>query len=164
VLSQADELQAALRCDRPHCACSTRRGPWHCPSHFPDRHPSLAITERKGKVLFICRSGCSQTEVLDGLRSRGLWRPASAVSGVAAAGPRRHVGDEAQREPWARPGVLDLYCIADGIRQRHSCADHLRRTVTRAGDCERAWDDAAVAAAYDLDANRIENDFDEAMK
>lgn len=60
-------------------ALGGRRGRCRCPSH-PDKHPSLDVKERDGKVLFICRAGCSQREVLDALRARGLWaqREASA--------------------------------------------------------------------------------------
>lgn len=65
----------------------TLRG-WNakCPAH-PDRHPSLNITETPdGRVLVHCWSGCSQTEVIDTLRERGLWSPSSSSSPVQ--GPR----------------------------------------------------------------------------
>ncbi len=45
-----------------------------CPAH-PDKHPSLSIDEtRDGKVLFHCHAGCSQDDVIDALRDRGLWQ------------------------------------------------------------------------------------------
>ncbi len=43
-----------------------------CPSH-QDKSPSLSVTEKGGKVLAHCFGGCSQTDVIDALRSRGLW-------------------------------------------------------------------------------------------
>ena len=43
-----------------------------CPAH-DDRSPSLSITEASDKVLVHCFSGCSQEEVLDALKSRGMW-------------------------------------------------------------------------------------------
>ena len=43
-----------------------------CPAH-DDKTPSLSITEAKDKVLVHCFSGCSQTDVIDALRSQGLW-------------------------------------------------------------------------------------------
>ena len=43
-----------------------------CPAH-DDKHPSLSITDAKDKVLVHCFSGCSQTDVIDALRSQGLW-------------------------------------------------------------------------------------------
>jgi hypothetical protein len=47
-----------------------------CLAH-DDRHPSLHIKDTAdGRILFICRSGCTQAEVLDSLRARGLWKPA----------------------------------------------------------------------------------------
>jgi len=44
-----------------------------CPAHA-DKHPSLSIDEgRDGKVLLHCHAGCTQDEVIDALRDRGLW-------------------------------------------------------------------------------------------
>ena len=44
-----------------------------CPAH-DDKHPSLSITDAKDKVLVHCFSGCSQTDVINALRSQGLWQ------------------------------------------------------------------------------------------
>ena len=43
-----------------------------CPAH-DDHDPSLSITEKNGKVLFVCRAGCDQGAVLDALRACGVW-------------------------------------------------------------------------------------------
>jgi DNA primase len=43
-----------------------------CPAH-DDRNPSLAIREVDGKLLFHCHAGCSQREVIEALKARGLW-------------------------------------------------------------------------------------------
>ena len=44
-----------------------------CPAH-DDRNPSLSIsTGKDGKVLLRCHAGCDQAQVIDALRSRGLW-------------------------------------------------------------------------------------------
>jgi hypothetical protein len=55
-----------------HCGRGYRArcvGPGH-----DDRHPSLDIEDRDGKVLLIDRSGrCTQDEIIDALRARGLW-------------------------------------------------------------------------------------------
>ena len=45
-----------------------------CPAH-DDRNPSLSIAEVDGKVLLHCHAGCTQRDVLDELRARGLWGP-----------------------------------------------------------------------------------------
>ena len=46
-----------------------------CPVHN-DRTPSLSITEDKtGKVLVRCHAGCGQSDVIQMLRSLGLWEP-----------------------------------------------------------------------------------------
>ena len=62
-----------------------------CPAHN-DKHPSLSIDEgRDGKVLVVCRAGCSQAALIDTLRQRGLWpehRPGEAHVHAHGAGPK----------------------------------------------------------------------------
>lgn len=51
-------------------------GGWiaRCPAH-DDRKPSLSISEgADGKVLICCHAGCSQKNVIEILRSSGLWK------------------------------------------------------------------------------------------
>lgn len=43
-----------------------------CPAHL-DENPSLSLTDRNGRTLLFCHSGCSQEAVLHALRARGLW-------------------------------------------------------------------------------------------
>jgi 5S rRNA maturation endonuclease (ribonuclease M5) len=43
-----------------------------CPAH-DDRNPSLAIREKDGKVLVHCHAGCNQRDVIEALRSMGVW-------------------------------------------------------------------------------------------
>jgi putative DNA primase/helicase len=45
-----------------------------CPAH-DDRNPSLSISEVDGKVLVHCQAGCPQRDVIETLKSRGLWHP-----------------------------------------------------------------------------------------
>ncbi len=51
----------------------TSRG-WRarCPGHN-DQHPSLDLEDRDGRVLFVCRAGCTQAEIIAALRERSLW-------------------------------------------------------------------------------------------
>jgi putative DNA primase/helicase len=49
-----------------------RTGMCRCPAH-DDKHPSLSVTERDGKVLVRCFAGCSQDEVIAALRHCDLW-------------------------------------------------------------------------------------------
>ena len=50
-----------------------------CPAHEDDK-PSLSIGEADGKILLHCHAGCSQRDVIDALRSRGLWDTAPATT------------------------------------------------------------------------------------
>jgi hypothetical protein len=58
-------------------------GGWRakCPSHN-DNDPSFDITTgESGKVVFICRAGCTNDQVLDALKRRGLWPEREASHG-----------------------------------------------------------------------------------
>jgi len=44
-----------------------------CPAH-DDSNPSLSIKELDGKVLLHCHAGCTQGDVIDALKVRGLWQ------------------------------------------------------------------------------------------
>ena len=43
-----------------------------CVAH-DDSSPSLAVKDKDGKVLVHCHAGCSQRDVIEALKSRGLW-------------------------------------------------------------------------------------------
>jgi putative DNA primase/helicase len=78
-----------------------------CPAH-DDRHPSLALTERDGRVLFRCWSGCSQDEVIAALKARGLWRGREASDRPRRARPHP-VDDSTPRDPlkaWRRASPM----------------------------------------------------------
>lgn len=72
----ARDLLAALACARSRCTCQRSRdrgyGNTHCPAH-EDGSPSLTVTERNGRVLVNCKSGCGQREVIEALKERQLW-------------------------------------------------------------------------------------------
>ncbi len=61
----------------------------HCPAH-DDRHPSFSIDERNGHLLFRCRAGCPQAEVIAALRRRGLWGRGRLGAAPIAAAKQRH--------------------------------------------------------------------------
>src|ERR1035437_5253910 len=46
-----------------------------CPGH-DDHTPSLSIREVDGKILVHCLAGCSQRDVIEVLKARGLWEAA----------------------------------------------------------------------------------------
>lgn len=52
-----------------------------CPGH-PDRHASLSITEKEGKVLLKCHAGCSYEKIIQALGIDGVGLSGSAGSKV----------------------------------------------------------------------------------
>ncbi len=53
----------------------------HCLAH-DDRTPSLALNDSPdGKVLIHCHAGCSQADVIAGLKARGLWSAGATAQG-----------------------------------------------------------------------------------
>jgi hypothetical protein len=61
-----------------------------------DSNPSLSVSDRGGKVLVHCFSGCSQADVIQALRSQGLWpererRDRHPADLVRYAERRRHI-------------------------------------------------------------------------
>jgi hypothetical protein len=44
-----------------------------CAAH-EDSTPSLSIREHEGKILLHCHAGCSQRDVIEALKARGLWQ------------------------------------------------------------------------------------------
>ena len=72
-----------------------------CPAH-PDRNPSLSIsTGCNGRALVHCFAGCSQDQVIDALKGRGLWH--SNIEVFHPAQEQRHFErDDASRIEYAR--------------------------------------------------------------
>lgn len=71
---------------------ATREGKeWRCfcPAHDDKRHPSLSIRDGdNGKPLLICRSGCTQEQVIEALRKLGLWHyPSNGSNGSGTHKP-----------------------------------------------------------------------------
>ena len=120
---RAEDIARALKGSR-----SSKGWICRCPAH-DDHHPSLGLAEtRDAKILIKCWSGCSQGEVLDALRRRGLW-DGKAREMSQAGTPRALV---AEREkllkpsdpmkswrnagPWVRSSPADVYLERRGIR------------------------------------------------
>jgi hypothetical protein len=53
----------------------------------------------------------------------------------------------ARRQPWAAPGVIDIYTINDHIRARRRRAETNRRVATEMGPWDETWDLLEAAAA-----------------
>lgn len=80
------DLAQGLRCGQPNCPCQRTNGTQavvHCPAH-DDQHPSLSVTDKNGKLLVSCKTGCPQDAVIDALRVRGLWGEKPAERRVVA--------------------------------------------------------------------------------
>jgi hypothetical protein len=153
----ADDLQAALKCGAARCACARPRGPWHCPAH-DDHRPSFAITRRAERVLFICRAGCRQEDVIDALRARGLWGTSQHVASARPApslleGARTDVAAHERSAEARRAPHRPAWAAADGYRQTLREVAAARALATKAGaDADGVWDMLALAARAEIDA------------
>jgi hypothetical protein len=95
-----------------------------CPAH-DDRTPSLAITERDGRLLVHCFAGCEQSAVIAALRDRGLWASREWTSREREAWRREHERRrEAQR--FARAARL----LAERVLEALPFHDPDRRDLT----------------------------------
>lgn len=69
---------SAQSCSRLRCVCHDSErdghGLTHCVAH-DDSNPSMNVSEKDGKILLKCHSGCSQESVWNALRSRDLLDP-----------------------------------------------------------------------------------------
>jgi hypothetical protein len=167
----AAEIRSALACDRSGCGCRRGRAT-HCPSH-DDRLPSFYIDERGDHVLFICRAGCRQTDVLEALRTRGLWRahqhaaPGRSLQESPLVAARRQVLADARAQRWADEGIRLLYEISDWIRSSRRHIDTLRDTVaplgSRAEHIEAAQTILAAAASLETFTNAVESELDDIL-
>lgn len=63
-------IRRALMCGKSGCACA--KGPnVHCPAH-EDAHPSLTLSVVRNRVLWNCKTNCSQAVVTEALKALGL--------------------------------------------------------------------------------------------
>ena len=101
------------------------------PGHV-DKHPSLRISERNGKVLVRCWSGCDQRDVIDELRHRGLW--GGPLNGWHYAGGAYASSDKPKdpmkawrsAAPFVRGSAVDVYLKNRGLDITDDEASSLR--------------------------------------
>ena len=109
-----DTIRKALQCERSGCPCRSSSGKVHCPHHDPnrtDQTPSLSLDEgADGTLLWKCFNGCSQDDVTEALRDRGLCRE------------MWHNGDGRKRRP---KGKETRYEVRD--TEGHMVAVHVRK-------------------------------------
>lgn len=103
-----------------------RRGTCRCPAH-DDRTPSMSVTEtRDGRPLVHCHANCTQTMLIEALRSRGLWDGGAKVDpsypGFLTKPHDGHTNrDDRERQQYAR----DLWDKSNPIKGTIA-ADYLR--------------------------------------
>ncbi len=111
-------------------------------------------------MLVRCRVGCSQDDVLDGLRARGLW-PSSSSRVTRPTRPpapleeaRERVLARARRRlPWE---LTIIYGVADQIRRQHRLVERVRALATQRGPDEIAWKALAGAARLETLTRALE--------
>ena len=113
-------IAQGLACGKPSCPCaktaSTENGVTHCPctSHGKlqgDKNPSLSISVVNGKPLWHCKAACTQDEVADALRKRGLWPDDETRSER-----RRQQEVNGKRPRWPAHNAQTLEFVSDHVR------------------------------------------------
>lgn len=112
-----------------------------CPAH-EDHTPSLSLRESNGKILVRCHAGCTQEEVLEALRKRGLWPEPSRRPGSPGetADPDR-AEDMLCAAYWARSVVMLAECLLEDI----PLTDPARGRLTELVRVIRLGDESALA-------------------
>lgn len=91
-----------------------RSGMCRCPAH-EDRSPSLSVSEtRDGRVLVYCFAGCSQRDVIEALKARGLWGDGETVADPSYPGrlTSRHDGMRSRDDRERRRAAQDIWDAA----------------------------------------------------
>lgn len=163
-----DRIRTALSCGRPACPCGRPAARvTHCPAHA-DRHPSLVLSERGGRLLVHDRAGCPQHRVVAELKSRGLWPHAPRPRRTRWAGPRPAPEVEAvlaqeARQAARRAPYRFANCLADEVRDTERAVRFLREWAGALGDIEASWDLLAAAGVLDDEVRGLEEAWSEAL-
>ena len=109
-----------------------------CVAH-DDKRPSMSIAEGRHGPLVHCFAGCSQTDLIEALRARGLW------SGATPAARQRVVSKRKVDEIWCAT-LRDLVAGRPAVR-----VPPYRRTLPANGEVQivagvGAWDAAKMLA------------------
>ncbi len=103
-----------------------------CPAH-EDHTPSLGLRDAAGRVLVRCYAGCQQGDVLDALRSRGLWLPSRGsanLRGAARAASARQQASDRRDTPLARWFGRAARVLAEEVLASLPPAHHDRARLT----------------------------------
>ena len=109
---------------------------WLCrcpvPSH-DDKHASFGVNVRDGKLYVHCLAGCSQDQVIDELKRRGLWgKTNGAGSSQHASGAKDSDAPKDPMKPWRNAGPfvsnspIDTYLKGRGLELTDDEASSLR--------------------------------------
>lgn len=114
-------ILTAQECASARCVCHASakagHGLTHClaPGHA-DRNPSMNVSEKGGKVLLHCHSGCDAGKVFDAARARDLLEPTKRAEEIATYDYTDEVGFMRYQVVRFEPGFNGE---AKTFRQRH---------------------------------------------
>ncbi|MBM3948082.1 MAG: AAA family ATPase [SAR202 cluster bacterium] len=113
-------IRVALRCGNLDCPCQDPYEVKHCPAHpGPAGRPNLAIESIAdgAGAWFRCAQGCTQLNVVDVLRERGLWPQPPGRAAAAALQPTLQGSTSKTPRPAPTP-VPDSRAEAPAARPR----------------------------------------------
>lgn len=135
MITKIHEITAALHAKRTGTgwvAC--------CPAH-DDHTPSLTIRESNGKILVRCHAGCTQAEVIDALRLRGLWPETEKREWKRPFVDPDRAEDMLRAAYWARSVVM----LAEWLLEDIPLTDPARMPLTELLRVIRLGDESALA-------------------
>ena len=109
---------------------------WLCrcpaPLHI-DKHASFGVNVRNGKLYVHCLAGCSQDQVIDALKRRGLWgktngagASTTATLGAKTDAPKDPMKPWRNAGPFIRNSPVDIYLKGRGLELTDDEARSLR--------------------------------------
>jgi putative DNA primase/helicase len=125
-----------------------------CPAHDDRHHPNLDVDPGDGgKVLVHCTAGCSQAEVIEALRARGLWLSGKPLGEAekqrAVERVTRRKAARRQAQDAAAKKAVEIYSAATEAPEGHpyilakgglDFGPHVRRGAWK----QRGWTDALI--------------------
>jgi hypothetical protein len=130
-----------------------------------DQRPSLSIDIDRGLFnCFACVAKGGARKFAELVGESGPATPPPSRRETPVVRMRREAIALAQRQSWSRPGVTDLYRLADLMRAGYRRAAETRTAAQAAGPAAADWNALARAARAETTMLAYEHELDEIIR